>query len=926
MINRIKRQISRIILFSMLVSCIVISYPKVFAAKNYDTQIDFITSLGVTGFTKDGASQLVTRGNFAVAMAQALGMNAEEEIPNTYFDDVQEGSECYTAVSFLAKQNIVRGYEDGSFAPDENITYNEAVKIALSALGYDVYAEVVGGYYVGYMQTAGRIGLDFSVENVNELTRGETANLIYKMLNSYYVELGAASSTGISYKESDELLLKKVFDLEEREGIVTSTKLGTVYGSDAEEQDEIIIDYIRYHTTASKINSFLGMKVKYYTTEDNVVVYLEQARKVTVTEAEFDKIEDDTTARSFVLEEGRRTKTYNVTGNAFYIYNGDPISNPSDEDVKPEYGDIKLIDNDGDNKIDVVIIWSYKSYVISKATQERISLKENSDKLNSIRLDNDDMITTVLFGNNFMDTKLLDTGNVITYAKSKDEGRQTLFVNIGELEARLESLNTQDLKATLDGEEYGITPYAQLSAMRGKTTLFYIDKNNRIVDYQSFEEARYGLLLQMVYDASEDCSYIKILNENGITRYTLTEDKKVKYGVGSEENAKRMLPSEMCNLVLDGKEKADKQLIMYNLTSDGESIASIITPEITDDTVPQSDAEENTLRLSYRYESDTADASIYRQQLTVPNDSTRNYLDVSTFNSMVICVSENEDNCEFTTLDEYMGAEDRAYLASFTAYNRTRLGWYKYLVIEVDSGSGSGSGEGMIVDLTTNAKVLAVTDVSNIYDEATEEIKYIISGYTVNDSKGFGTSVSLEKHISEELLNASIKPTSADGRASRYEEGTIKYSDIKVGDIILYDTNAMSGKISAFGMLCKAEDMTTDYCNNDYGSATSRLVMNATVQYIDEKGIRFTTPGYDGTAIPEDYRGIITTDSKYPNEVMLFRGWTEYDGYVGGVYRYSSKSGTYSESTWDDINIGDRVFTFRNGSWEHTRCIYIIIE
>ena len=120
--------------------------------------------------------------------------------------------------------------------------------------------------------------------------------------------------------------------------------------------------------------------------------------------------------------------------------------------------------------------------------------------------------------------------------------------------------------------------------------------------------------------------------------------------------------------------------------------------------------------------------------------------------------------------------------------------------------------------------------------------------------------------------------------------------------------------------------MTTDYCNNDYGSATSRLVMNATVQYIDEKGIRFTTPGYDGTAIPEDYRGIITTDSKYPNEVMLFRGWTEYDGYVGGVYRYSSKSGTYSESTWDDINIGDRVFTFRNGSWEHTRCIYIIIE
>ena len=46
---------------------------------------------------------------------------------------------------------IISGYEDNTFRPENNITYNELQKIIVSALGYTQYAEMQGGYPDGYL-------------------------------------------------------------------------------------------------------------------------------------------------------------------------------------------------------------------------------------------------------------------------------------------------------------------------------------------------------------------------------------------------------------------------------------------------------------------------------------------------------------------------------------------------------------------------------------------------------------------------------------------------------------------------------------------------------------------------------------------------------------------------------------------------------
>lgn len=48
----------------------------------------------------------------------------------------------------------VSGYDDGTFRPENTVTYDEYIKIFVSLLGYASYAEHKGGYPLGYIEVA----------------------------------------------------------------------------------------------------------------------------------------------------------------------------------------------------------------------------------------------------------------------------------------------------------------------------------------------------------------------------------------------------------------------------------------------------------------------------------------------------------------------------------------------------------------------------------------------------------------------------------------------------------------------------------------------------------------------------------------------------------------------------------------------------
>ncbi len=89
---------------------------------------------------------------------------------------------CFFLWKLLQPVGIINGRGDGTYAPDDNVTYEQVLKIAVVLLGYEPLALSKGGYPVGYMDVAESIGLTDEIEfkNTAEATRYDIALIMEK--------------------------------------------------------------------------------------------------------------------------------------------------------------------------------------------------------------------------------------------------------------------------------------------------------------------------------------------------------------------------------------------------------------------------------------------------------------------------------------------------------------------------------------------------------------------------------------------------------------------------------------------------------------------------------------------------------------------------------------------------------------------------
>ena len=80
---------------------------------------------------------------------------------------------------------LVDGYPDGSFQPGKAINITEASKMISNAFGYSHSAETMIWYEQYVNNLAARGALPTTIKNINsELTRGQVAEIIYRLKNS----------------------------------------------------------------------------------------------------------------------------------------------------------------------------------------------------------------------------------------------------------------------------------------------------------------------------------------------------------------------------------------------------------------------------------------------------------------------------------------------------------------------------------------------------------------------------------------------------------------------------------------------------------------------------------------------------------------------------------------------------------------------
>lgn len=162
--------------------------------------IETLSSLGVIAGFPDGTfrpGEPLTRAQFAKLVVVITGReDAASSKTTEIFTDVPASHWGIGYINEAASLGMITGYPDGSFGPEENITYAQALTIVIRMLGYS-QTEVGTNWPADYINKAAELsiteGLTFG--NGDIVSRGVAAYILNRSLD---VKMGSLASTFLS--------------------------------------------------------------------------------------------------------------------------------------------------------------------------------------------------------------------------------------------------------------------------------------------------------------------------------------------------------------------------------------------------------------------------------------------------------------------------------------------------------------------------------------------------------------------------------------------------------------------------------------------------------------------------------------------------------------------------------------------------------
>ncbi len=175
----LKKVIASICVIAMMLTTVAFgaTYSDVAEDSAYYEAVETLNKLEIVTGYEDGTykpEEGVTRAEMAALIARIQGYgDTAAGSANTAFVDVPASHWASGYVANAAGMGIINGYGDGNFGPDDPVLYEQAVKMIMATLGYTPYAENNGGYPGGYLAAAQRYDV---VNGVSNATMGTKAN------------------------------------------------------------------------------------------------------------------------------------------------------------------------------------------------------------------------------------------------------------------------------------------------------------------------------------------------------------------------------------------------------------------------------------------------------------------------------------------------------------------------------------------------------------------------------------------------------------------------------------------------------------------------------------------------------------------------------------------------------------------------------
>lgn len=520
-------------------------------------------------------SEPVTRGQFAEAVMELLSLGdiGEGDLP---FEDISSQNSCSDAVYGMLQMGLISSGK--YFRPNDEITFNEAVKIAVSAMGYSQLAGFSGGYPTGYLKIANDRDVLENLEDTGVFTCEHMIILLYNMLRGEIPETEYMKSDSVRYSYNGTSLLYSLYGIMYTEGIITktfATSYDIGYGYQA-SNSVVEVDGKAFKSEVG-LYDYFGMNcIVYYTEKENKIVsaYPADNREFTVSLENVYGIDGGNFR--YYTEDTAKLKSLKIEKNYIEVYNG-KTTYADKKHLSEGCGFVRLADNNNDGTYDIIFISSYSYTKVKNIDVDDRVIEDLHDSNSNIVIDENDVLYTVKNSEGkFVRIADIKDGDVLSVTKSLDSSVVSINIMGDMLYGEVEAI-TEEGRVVIGEKEYTLSDYAKKHCANelrlGMALSFYPGFGGEIAYFEfSSDSYAYGYVTETAKQTGFDDDFrIKLYSQAGIMKiYDFAE--KVTF------NGKKDKASDVYGIFTQNFEP---QLIRYRLGADGK-ISSIDTAEIMD--------------------------------------------------------------------------------------------------------------------------------------------------------------------------------------------------------------------------------------------------------------------------------------------------------------------------------------------------------
>ncbi len=581
--------------------------------ESFANAIVTLNLMGVINGYPDGTfkpEENVTRAEFTAMLIRTLnlasvGSSSAAELPFTDIDDSDTSINwAIPCINTAYGMGVINGYEDQTFRPNDNVAYEEAIKMIVCTLGYGQGVDISGAlWYADYITRANQIGL---TDNASSLGQAQTpasraciAQLLYDALEIPLVE---------GEKLTSKTILSDYLGYIKAEGIISSDGVTSLATPDVNLRNNEIQIYAKeesglyethtYSTTDTTLKNYLGYGVDFYykSTGSGVrTLMFCVIKNSNITSVNTRYIEASASTNTRVVyydgDNADKEKYINLDVNNTVIYNGKLYGATAsgsrfDKTMIPTLGEIKFIDSDNDDDYDVVIIKGYEAYYVSSKAASEYQIIDNvlnhSNKILTLNTTADKNLSIVNTSGAQVAYSSIATNNIVFYATSRSDNGGTVLrtavVGTDKITGTI-SARSGNGKVTINSKEYKYSPAAPW--LTGGTLTepqvqdagtYYLDINGDIISYTktvTSETVKYGFIqgYSLKQDSFDGEATFRIYTSGGseemVSTYSGTKIDGDVYATGSDVIAK------LDDTQISGATKC-QQLIKYSTkTVDG---------------------------------------------------------------------------------------------------------------------------------------------------------------------------------------------------------------------------------------------------------------------------------------------------------------------------------------------------------------------